>query len=170
MLAEQISVAVQQGRDELAEVAIAQQMDIEAQLPILERTLTDGATQAKELEVYITALQGKRREMQEALAGYASTQQPARHSEQTATVSALSLDAKLDQASAAFDRALENATGIPGRQHSMDVANAVQWAELEELSRQHRIQERLAAIQEGSIYRAIRNPHPVLVETSSVIR
>ena len=43
----------------MAEVAIAQQMDIEAQLPILKRTLTDCATQAKELEGYIKALQDR---------------------------------------------------------------------------------------------------------------
>ncbi|MCP5197882.1 MAG: PspA/IM30 family protein [Gammaproteobacteria bacterium] len=145
-LAEQISVAVQQERDDLAAAAVAQQLDIEAQFPILERTLADCVTREKELESYITALQGKRREMQEELARYTAARQQAQSSEQGATAIARTLETKVEKAGSAFDRILEKATGMPGRRSPPDIAIAAQLAELEELSRKHRIQERLAAI------------------------
>ncbi len=57
-----ITLAVKEGRDNLAEAGIAQQMDIEAQIPVLEHAIADPAEQGKELEAYITALQAKKRE------------------------------------------------------------------------------------------------------------
>ena len=50
------------GRDDLAEAGIAEQMDIEARLPILENTIADCAAQEKELEGFIAALQAKTRD------------------------------------------------------------------------------------------------------------
>ena len=64
-LAGQIELAVSEGRDELAEIAIAQQIDIEAQIPVLERTITVGSETEHELEGYLSALHAKRREMED---------------------------------------------------------------------------------------------------------
>jgi phage shock protein A len=55
------------------------------------------------------------------------------------------VEGKVAKASSAFDRVVEKATGVPGGQ-SADRKSAVQLAELEELARKNRIQERLAAI------------------------
>ena len=66
-LAEKIQLAVKQGRDDLAEAAIAQQLDIEAQIPVLENTIGEASAQEKELEGYINALQAKKREMRKEL-------------------------------------------------------------------------------------------------------
>ncbi|MFN9739611.1 MAG: PspA/IM30 family protein, partial [Pseudomonadota bacterium] len=63
-LTQQIDVAVGQQRDDLAETAIARQMDIEAQLPVLQSMIADAAAKQKELEGYTAALQGRRREME----------------------------------------------------------------------------------------------------------
>lgn len=54
-----LQAAVVAGRDDLAEAGIAEQMDIEARLPILENTIADCAAQEKELEGFIAALQAK---------------------------------------------------------------------------------------------------------------
>lgn len=45
-----LQAAVAAGRDDLAEAGIAEQMDIEARLPVLENTIADCAAQEKELE------------------------------------------------------------------------------------------------------------------------
>jgi len=62
-----IQEALKANRDDLAEIGIAEQMDIEARLPVLENTVADCAAQEKELEGFIVALQAKRREMQQAV-------------------------------------------------------------------------------------------------------
>lgn len=145
-LEEQLGVAVKQVRDDLAEAAIAQQLDIEAQIPILERTLADCTDREKELESYIIALQSKRREMREELNRFVTAQRQAQTSEQVNAAGSRTLDSKVDKAGSAFDRILDKATAMPGRRSSPGATTAAQLAELEELNRKHRIQERLAAI------------------------
>ena len=62
-LGEKIAVALGDGRDDLAEVAIGQQIDIEAQIPVLEQAIAEASGRERELEGYILALQAKKREM-----------------------------------------------------------------------------------------------------------
>ena len=66
--------SVAAGRDDLAEAGIAEQMDIEARLPVLENTIADCAAQEKELEGFIAALQAKKREMQQQLQDWRAAQ------------------------------------------------------------------------------------------------
>ena len=72
-----LQAAVAAGRDDLAEAGIAEQMDIEARLPVLENTIADCAAQEKELEGFIAALQAKKREMQQQLQEWRAAQQGA---------------------------------------------------------------------------------------------
>lgn len=69
-LAEQIDQALAAGREDLARAAVARQLDIEAQIPVLETTLADFARQESELTGYVAALQAKQREMSDALEGF----------------------------------------------------------------------------------------------------
>ncbi len=46
-LSKNITLAVKEGRDNLAEAGIAQQMDIEAQIPVLEHAIADPAEQER---------------------------------------------------------------------------------------------------------------------------
>jgi pspA/IM30 family protein len=69
-----IQEALKSNRDDLAEIGIAEQMDIEARLPVLENTVADCAAQEKELEGFIVALQAKRREMQQAVQDWKQSQ------------------------------------------------------------------------------------------------
>lgn len=148
-LAEKIELAVKEGRDDLAEAAIARQLDIEAQIPVLENTIAEAGNQEKELEGYIVALQAKKREMQEELAQFRAAQQESKvaavagSSGQTHADSGVEVSVR--KAESAFDRVMERATGVGS--HSMpDRGDASKLAELDELSRNNRIQERLAAI------------------------
>ena len=62
--------AIADQRDDLAKPAIARQIDIEAQLPILETSLSEFSQQDKELSGFIDALMGKQREMQKAIGDF----------------------------------------------------------------------------------------------------
>ena len=149
-LSENIEVAVNQGRDDLAEAAIAQQLDIEAQIPVLEATISDAGGKEKELEGYITALQAKKREMQDELRLYresvVESDTVAAGGTQSATVKGSNVAAKVEKASSAFDRVMEKATGMATSRSSIDGKTASKVAELEALAHKNRVQERLAKI------------------------
>ena len=56
------------------------------------------------------------------------------------------VERKVAKAESAFERIAEKATGIPGGGRTADRQTATQLAEVEEIARKNRIQERLAAI------------------------
>ncbi|GAB60019.1 PspA/IM30 family protein [Rheinheimera nanhaiensis] len=146
-LASQLEVAVANGRDDLAEAGIAEQMDIEARIPVLEAAIADGAAREKELEGFVQALQAKKREMQAELRAFVQAQQA---SSQAASTAAQRVDTAADKAgraSDAFGRVLEKASGIAGR--DTNLSNAGKLAELEDLARKNRVAERLAALKAG---------------------
>lgn len=148
-LTEQIELAVQEEREELAEAAISKQMDIEVQIPVLESAIADGIAQEQELEGYISALQAKKREMREELKSFRSSQAAtgaAEAGQGGAGSSSGGVETKVAKAQAAFGRVMENATGVPSGADVSDSAQAAKLAELEDLARQNRIKERLAAI------------------------
>ena len=143
-----LQAAVDAGRDDLAEAGIAEQMDIEACLPILENTIADCAAQEKELEGFIAALQAKKREMQQQLQDWRAAQQ-SMGTGKTASGNGSDLNRiarDAEKSSNAFDR-------IMGRQNSVhsstDAAQLAKLKELEDLSRNNRIAERLAALKAG---------------------
>lgn len=148
-LSENIELAVNQSRDDLAEAAIAQQLDIEAQIPVLEATVADSGSKEKELEGYITALQAKKREMQDELRMYREStieSETVAAGGQTAMATGSNVAAKVDKASSAFDRVMEKATGMAASRSSIDSKTAAKVAELEALAHKNRVQERLAKI------------------------
>jgi phage shock protein A len=149
-LAEKIEIAVGSGRDDLAETAIAQQIDIEAQIPVLEQAIAQNAERERELEGYVRALLAKRREMQTELAQFRASRAKA----ETAGAGGAApgagtgsgVDAKVRGAETAFDRVLQRTTGLPGRGGSRDLGDGAKLAELEALARDNRVKERLAAV------------------------
>ena len=144
-----LQAAVDAGRDDLAEAGIAEQMDIEARLPILENTIADCAAQEKELEGFIAALQAKKREMQQQLQDWRATQQSMGTGKTTggngSDLNRIARDA--EKSGNAFDR-------VMGRQNSVhsstDAAQLAKLKELEDLSRNNRIAERLEALKAKS--------------------
>lgn len=143
-----LQAAVDAGRDDLAEAGIAEQMDIEARLPILENTIADCAAQEKELEGFIAALQAKKREMQQQLQDWRAAQQSMGTGKTAggngSDLNRITRDA--EKSGNAFDR-------VMGRQNSVhsstDAAQLAKLKELEDLSRNNRIAERLAALKAG---------------------
>ena len=143
-----LQAAVVAGRDDLAEAGIAEQMDIEARLPILENTIADCAAQEKELEGFIVALQAKKREMQQQLQDWRAAQQSMGTGKTVggngSDLNRIARDA--EKSGNAFDR-------VMGRQNSVhsstDAAQLAKLKELEDLSRNNRIAERLAALKAG---------------------
>ncbi|WP_444936884.1 PspA/IM30 family protein [Microbulbifer sp. JMSA004] len=145
-LAEQIDIAINEGRDDLAEVAIAKQMDIEAQLPILEKAINENEIEIKELGSYILALQGKKREMREQLQEFIAANKKVSN---RVTADEYGRDrkpkAQVEQATDAFNRAVGN-TAISTFDSGIDASKL---AELEEFARNNRVKERLAKIKSG---------------------
>ena len=144
-----LQAAVAAGRDDLAEAGIAEQMDIEARLPVLENTIADCAAQEKELEGFISALQAKKREMQQQLQDWRAAQQSMSTGKTAggngSDLNRIARDA--EKSGNAFDR-------VMGRQNSVhsstDAAQLAKLKELEDLSRNNRIAERLAALKAKS--------------------
>jgi len=135
-LTQQIQIALKEDREDLAEVAISKQMDIEAQLPILEKSVTDTLKEIKELESYITALQAKNREMNDELNSFKK--------QKKSVESSVGIDSEIKQNISKSEAAFNRAMGI-NSQFPKDTDEA-KLAQLEELTRKNRIQERLNAI------------------------
>ena len=145
-LGDQIELAVAEGREDLAEAAIARQFDIEAQLPVLQSAIADAATRQRELEGYIAALAARRREMETELELFRST----RGEGVVVPAQAGGSDAarRVGRAQKEFNTALGDATGVAASPSQVAEAGAL--VELEELARRNRIRERLAQLKARS--------------------
>jgi phage shock protein A len=143
-LAGQIEIAMAKGDEVLARAGIAKQVDIEDQIPVLQRSLQDAIDRGKELEGYIAALLAKKREMESALqdfiAAHAAAAAPTGTSSSTSAT-----QGKADRAGSAFDRVLARQTGIAGATSAIN-PDAAKLRELQDMARTHRIDERLAAL------------------------
>ncbi|WP_028114623.1 PspA/IM30 family protein [Ferrimonas kyonanensis] len=139
-LAESLTAALDAGRDDLAEVAIARQMDIEAQLPVLQRLLSEKSDQLTETQGYIDALLAKRREMLNALNDFREAQKQSSQSV-SGQPQATTPTQSAEQSERAFNKILSRQTGVrqqgAGKDHQ-------KLAELESLARKSAIAQRLA--------------------------
>lgn len=144
----QIEQALSQEREDLARAAVARQLDIEVQLPILETTLAEHARREGELQGYVAALLAKRREMQDALAAFrksrAATLPSTSHSPGSAGV-----EQRLAKVTDAFDQIYERQTGLAGTARTASLDQAAKLKELDELVRDNKIAERLAQLKAG---------------------
>lgn len=142
-IAAQTEVAVAESHDDLARTGIARQVDIEDQIPVLQRSL-QARDRGRELEGYITALLAKKREMaatlNELVVAQAAPMAPSGTPWATSAAKA-----KVERAGAAFDRVVARETGAQGVTAGV-AADAQPLRELQDLARSHRIEERLAAL------------------------
>jgi phage shock protein A len=147
-LAAQIEAAIAQRREDLARAGLEKQLNIEDQVPVLQKSLADQRDAGKELEGYIAALLAKKREMEQALRDYVAT-----HASRTAGKGAAPGSAtgrgksedRVANAGAVFDRVLAKQTGLSGLT-SAATGDAVKLRELQDLQRANRIEERLAQL------------------------
>jgi phage shock protein A len=143
-LSEQIEIAMTKGDEVLARAGIAKQIDIDDQIPVLQRSLQEAIGRGSELEGYIAALLAKKREMESALQDYICARAAA-GAASGANASSSATQDKVERAGSAFDRVLARQTGIAGISSPVN-ADASKLHELQELARKHRIDERLAAL------------------------
>ena len=131
-LTEQIEIAISEERDDLAKSAISRQMDIETQIPILEERISQIEKNITKLENYIDALNAKKREMQEELQEHIKITKEQKISS--------NIDSNVEKAEEAFSRVNK---GISSKFLNKD---DVQLAELDKLSRDNRVAERLQSL------------------------
>jgi phage shock protein A len=149
-IASQLDHALAEQRDDLARAAVSRQLDIEAQIPVLEATLADLAKTEHELNGYVAALLAKRREMEDALGEFRRSRAAAASPiAGGVTAGASRSDEKMGAAANAFDRVFERQTGLPGVARGANAQQAAQLKELDDLVRRNKIEERLAQIKAG---------------------
>jgi phage shock protein A len=149
-LSAQIEQALEQARDDLARAAVARQLDIEAQIPVLETTLAEHAQQEGELQGYVAALLAKKREMADALADFRKSRAVAVAQASTGGgASGNAAERRIDKASGAFDRVYARQTGLTVTSGSNTLQQAAQLSELDELVRENKIAERMAQLKVG---------------------
>jgi phage shock protein A len=132
---------------------VARQLDIEAQLPVLETTLGEYTRQEGELQGYVAALLAKKREMQEALSEFRKSRAAAA----AATVSSTgrgrrpaTAEHRIDKRHGRLRPHLRAPDGAcPGRRAATRLQQAAQLKELDDLVRDNKIAERMAQLKAG---------------------
>lgn len=150
-LEEKIEHALSRDREDLAEAAVARQLDIEAQLPIIEQRIQECSSKQDELEGFISALQARQREMEDELHSIRSHKREAENLAAGNSFTQVSEDAqaKADRAASAFDKAKQNIPGSDLDPKSPATEEKKKLVELDNLARGNRIKERLAQIKAG---------------------
>lgn len=146
-LAGQIAAALDAGREDLAKAGIAEQLDIEARLPVLEQSLADCSSQERELDAFVAALLAKKREMQAALDDWKHAQASiggAATGSGADSNKMAQLERAAEQNGVQFNRVLQRQGGIGIA--SPDAAQAAALQELSDLGREAQIAARLAAL------------------------
>lgn len=141
-LADQVDMAVSQGRDDLASAAIARQTDIEDLLPVLQKSLDEQSERAAELESYVVALLAKKRELEQTLADYLASL--ASQAASPSVVGTSDRQARIEEAESSFGRVLTRQTGANLLVGGIN-GEASKLKELADMQRNNRIAERLAA-------------------------
>jgi phage shock protein A len=137
-LSEKIALAVKEDKDELAEAGVGRQLDIENQLALLERTLTEADEEITKLSDSLAALQASRREAQSRLRDLKAA---APAGDTGGTSGGTKAQDKAALVMDAAQRLGEKFTGLPGEESHISNRDL---DDLAELHRQHAIQERLA--------------------------
>jgi phage shock protein A len=144
-LAAQIDEALVGGREDLARAGVARQLDIEAQLPVLETTLGEHTRQEAELQGYVAALLAKKREMQEALTEFRKSRAAAAVPSMAGAPGSTAAH-RIDSVTGAFDRIYERQTGLSGTARGNTLQQAAQLKELDDMVRDNKIAERMAQL------------------------
>jgi phage shock protein A len=141
--------ALASGREDLAKAAVARLLDIEAQLPVLEATLSDYLLREGELQGYVAALLAKKREMQEALTQFRKSRATGSLAVPAAAGIETSAARRIDAVTKAFDRVFERQTGLEALARSEGLEQVAQLEALDELIREKRVAERIAQLKAG---------------------
>jgi phage shock protein A len=143
-LKEQARFALGKDRMDLAEAAIARQLDVETQVAALTRAEAEAAAVERRLEESAAELKLRRGQMYDELRGFEAAQRAGTDGDDAPGSPDARLQRRAERAQEAFERAMESAGGLSGGRASPEAAAKV--AELEALQKEAAIAERLAAL------------------------
>jgi len=146
-LAEHIEHALAEGRDDLAQAAIARQIDIEAQLPVMDASLAELHAGEQALAGYVAALQGKKRELADTLQAYQLSRKQAAAPASASTEPGIAH--RLEQVARGFENVYQRQTGLSLNSAQASLQQSNQLQTLENLVREQQIAQRLASIKAG---------------------
>ena len=151
MLSERVSelttkarFALDGGREDLAEAALARQIDFEGQAKALDAVQVQAREEEARLDDGLAALKARKAQMEDALSAYMSAQRDAALGGDGPSHAERSVTRKVDAAEQAFDRAMAGAGGVGLTRADADTINRV--AEIDGLQKSANVAERLAAL------------------------
>lgn len=147
ILKDQARFALGKDRLDLAEVAIARQLDVEAQSESLTRAESEAGAAERRLEESVDELKLRRGQMYDELRSFEAAQRAGSTGAQAPGSLDSQLQRRAERAQEAFERAMDAAGGLAGGRASPEAAAKV--AELEALQKEAAIAERLAALRGG---------------------
>ena len=136
--------AVHQQRDDLAEAALSRQIDFEEQAKKLDAVQQQSRELEQRLEDSLTALQARKRQMEDTLQAFLLSRQQAALGGDGPVQPNRSAEKKLDAAEQAFDRAMTGAGGVGFTRTDATTINRV--AEIDGMQKGANVAERLAAL------------------------
>jgi phage shock protein A len=136
--------AVGQGRDDLAEAALSRQVDFEEQAKKLDAVQQQAREEEQRLEDGLTALDARKRQMEDALQAYLISRREAARGGDGPARADRSAEKKVDAAEQAFDCAMAGTGGVGFARADADTINRV--AEIDGMHKSATIAERLAAL------------------------
>lgn len=143
-LEEEVETAVRQGRDELATAGLTRVDDIERQTPELENQMLEHKAEADRLGQSFESLGARRAQMSDDLAQLRRTRATA--PQPTAATSGHDAQRKAARAETAFNDRYSKATGMDRSSLHAREAEQGKLRDLGELSRQNRVNARLAEL------------------------
>ncbi len=138
--------ALQEGREDLAEGALARQVDLEQQSGQLDQVGELAREEEAKLEESLAALRARKTQMEEALAAFSISRTESSMGGDGGFTNARNVERKVEQAEAAFDRAMTGAGGTGFSRGDADALNRV--AELDTLQKSATVAQRLAALKQ----------------------
>jgi phage shock protein A len=146
-LGEKAKFAVDQSRDDLAEAALTRQIEFETEIEKLQAVQEASQDQEQKLQDGITALKTRKGQMEEVLSAFLVSKADAAMGGDGAMQLARAVDRKVENAEAAFDRAMGGAGGVNFSRSDAETINKV--AELDGLQKSSSVASRLAALKAG---------------------
>ena len=138
--------ALSEGRDDLAEGALSRQIDLEGQSAKLQHVQELAREEEGKLEESLTALRARKKQMEEALAAFTIARSDASMGGDGGLQNAREVERKVENAEAAFNRAMTGAGGVGFTKGDAEALNKV--AELDTLHKTATVAERLAALKQ----------------------
>lgn len=154
-LGEQARFAMSKDRPDLAEAAVARQLDHEAQVRQLEKAEADAADEERRLEECLAELKLRKSQMEAEMEAFrAARSESAAATASACTSAADRAERKAAQAETLFERAMA-ASGVRSA-GLMQPKEAAKLAEVDALQREAAVAERLAAIKAAQVKSAAR--------------